>query len=136
MGDAILTEPILNDIMTLEEASQYLKVAKEQLEEMAINNKMPAQRFGNDWRFSKTLILDWMRTGQVETSSDATENPIETLIQEIRQLVQTLQTPPKPTKPKKGSFEAIERHIGHMKGKEDPDEILAKMRAIREEYNG
>ncbi len=49
------------DILTLEEASTYLRLSIETVANEALNGNIPGRKIENDWRFLKTAIDDWLR---------------------------------------------------------------------------
>jgi excisionase family DNA binding protein len=52
---------IMPDILTLEEASTYLRLSIETVTNEALNGNIPGRKIENDWRFLKTAIDDWLR---------------------------------------------------------------------------
>ena len=59
-----------NDILTVEELAEYLKLAKKTVYKLAIEEKIPAFRVGKFWRFKKTEIESWIK------KNHTTENKI------------------------------------------------------------
>ncbi len=51
----------LPDILTLEEASAYLRLPVETILRQALQGKIPGRNIENNWRFLKTAIDDWLR---------------------------------------------------------------------------
>jgi excisionase family DNA binding protein len=49
-----------DEIFTLDEAAQFLKVKKRMLYDRVQRNSIPHLRAGKLIRFSKTALLDWM----------------------------------------------------------------------------
>ena len=49
-------------VMTIDELATYLKVAKSTLYKLAQEGKVPCQKAGKHWRFSKVAIYEWLRT--------------------------------------------------------------------------
>ena len=47
-------------VLTLEEAALYLKVAKPTLYRLLEDGKIPAFKVGNQWRFTRELIDTWL----------------------------------------------------------------------------
>lgn len=54
-----------NDILTLSEVAQYLKVAEKTVLRMIHRNEIPCAKIGNQWRFQKSLIDRWLH-GQMQ----------------------------------------------------------------------
>ena len=50
----------MEQVLTLEEAAQYLKVAKPTLYRLLEDGKIPAFKVGNQWRFTTELIDKWL----------------------------------------------------------------------------
>ncbi|MGQ0794363.1 MAG: response regulator [Deltaproteobacteria bacterium] len=50
----------MEELMTLEEAAEYLKIAKPTLYRLLEEGKIPAFKVGNQWRFTKELINQWL----------------------------------------------------------------------------
>ena len=50
----------LNDeIMTLEEVANYLKLKPQTIYTWAQEKKIPAAKLGKEWRFKKSIIDEW-----------------------------------------------------------------------------
>ena len=59
------------DVLTLDEAAAYLRVAPEQVRAQAGTGRPPAQQIGGELRFLKAAIDDWLRPGnRVPTLKD------------------------------------------------------------------
>jgi len=52
------------DVMTVEQLAAYLQVAKSTLYKLAQEGKVPGQKVGKHWRFSKAAIDNWLTTSQ------------------------------------------------------------------------
>ena len=48
------------DILTLEETSQYLRLPTETVLSQATKGNIPGRKIGDNWRFLKTAIDDWL----------------------------------------------------------------------------
>tara|TARA_R110002111_G_scaffold262650_2_gene339722 strand:+ start:1277 stop:1441 length:165 start_codon:yes stop_codon:yes gene_type:complete len=46
--------------MTIDELADYLKIAKSSLYKLAQEGKVPGQKVGKHWRFSKDAIDRWL----------------------------------------------------------------------------
>jgi excisionase family DNA binding protein len=57
--------------MDIREASEYLGVSRETLYKYAYEDKIPAFKLGNRWKFKKTVLDRWMerQSTQVEERS-------------------------------------------------------------------
>jgi excisionase family DNA binding protein len=54
-------------LMTVEEAAVYLRVGKKTIYRLLKQGKIPATRVGQQWRFNKVSIDEWLRQKPVET---------------------------------------------------------------------
>lgn len=48
-----------NDIMTLEEVAEYLRLKPQTIYTWAQEGRIPAAKLGNQWRFKKSIIDRW-----------------------------------------------------------------------------
>ncbi|MDP9711560.1 UNVERIFIED_ORG: excisionase family DNA binding protein [Pseudomonas fluorescens] len=48
------------DIMTLREVAEYLKLAEKTAYRLAADGTIPGFKVGGSWRFRKTIIEDWI----------------------------------------------------------------------------
>jgi PTS system nitrogen regulatory IIA component len=58
--------------LTIEELATYLKLSRTKLYGMAQRGEVPATKIGNQWRFDREEIDQWMKshaTGQVATKA-------------------------------------------------------------------
>jgi PTS system fructose-specific IIC component len=49
-----------DNIMTLEEMAEYLKIARKRLLKMARAGDIPATKIASQWRFMRTVVDDWL----------------------------------------------------------------------------
>jgi len=59
---------VTKDILTIEELSEYLRISKSTLYKLVREGKIPSQKVGRHWRFSKVAIEKWMEN--TSTPSD------------------------------------------------------------------
>lgn len=52
-----------DDVMTIDELAAYLKLSKSSLYQFARAGKVPGVKIGEQWRFQKSAIDEWMRSG-------------------------------------------------------------------------
>jgi excisionase family DNA binding protein len=71
----------VREVMTLREASQYLGISPDTLYKYLSENKIPAFKLGNRWRFKKDLLDRWM-----EKKSEHTELVVQS---KSRRLIKT-----------------------------------------------
>ena len=50
-----------NDILTIEEAAEYLRLGKRSVYKLAKAGKIPAKMVLNKWRFERESLRDWVR---------------------------------------------------------------------------
>jgi len=50
------------EVMTAEQAAQFLQIDEKLVLEMAEANKLPGRRLGKVWRFSRTALVQWLAT--------------------------------------------------------------------------
>jgi excisionase family DNA binding protein len=50
-----------HEVLTLEEAAQFLRIPIQVAEELAARGTLPGRRILNEWRFLRTAIEDWLR---------------------------------------------------------------------------
>lgn len=48
------------EVMTLDELAIYLKVSKSTLYKLVQEGRIPGQKLGKQWRFSKSAVDDWL----------------------------------------------------------------------------
>ena len=53
-------ESSAKEVMTLREASQYLGITPDTLYKRLIEDRIPAFKLGNRWRFKKDLLDRWI----------------------------------------------------------------------------
>ncbi len=52
---------IKDEVLTLQECSAYLKIAESTIYVLARKGKIPCQKVGRNWRFSKDALDRWLR---------------------------------------------------------------------------
>jgi len=57
------------EVLTLAEAAAYLRFPEADVLRLVDEQALPARRLGNEWRFLKEAIRDWMRTGPASKSN-------------------------------------------------------------------
>ena len=68
---AAITEA--DEVLNAPQASKLLKIGVNEIRAMAADGRLPAAYFGNGWRFSRRLLLEWVREQcQGNTSVEAT----------------------------------------------------------------
>lgn len=54
---------IRDEIMTMDELAEYLKISKSTLYKLAQDDKLPGQKIGKRWRFHKDAVDAWVKHG-------------------------------------------------------------------------
>ena len=63
------------EVMNIRQASQYLGVSPDTLYKYVGENKIPAFKLGNRWRFKKSKLDEWMETKSSESEDLAKRKP-------------------------------------------------------------
>ena len=50
------------DVLNLQEAAEFLKVSKVTLGRRVRAGEVPAKKVGNQWRFSREALTQWLRS--------------------------------------------------------------------------
>ncbi len=58
------------EVMNIRQASQYLGVSPDTLYKYVNEQKIPAFKLGNRWRFKKSKIDQWMEEQSMETETE------------------------------------------------------------------
>jgi excisionase family DNA binding protein len=53
----------LDEVLTLEEAADFLKLSREAVRSRAESGDLPGRRFGKEWRFALTAVIAWLADG-------------------------------------------------------------------------
>jgi excisionase family DNA binding protein len=60
-----MAQAILPDVLTLEEASAYLRLPVAVILRQASQGNIPGRKIEDNWRFLKTAIDDWLRSPSI-----------------------------------------------------------------------
>ena len=69
----------MKEVMTLREASQYLGISPDTLYKYLGEDKIPAFKLGNRWRFKKDLLDRWMEKKSERGTSSLTGSGSKTI---------------------------------------------------------
>jgi len=58
-------------VLTLKECSEYLKIAESTIYLLARNGKLPCQKVGRNWRFSKDALDKWLMGDLSKNTSES-----------------------------------------------------------------
>ncbi len=50
----------LPDVLTVEQAADLLQLSGKTLKRLAQAGRIPGRRVGNQWRFSRQALMDWL----------------------------------------------------------------------------
>ncbi len=53
-------------VLTLDEAADLLRVDPKEMRKLAANGDVPGRKVGNEWRFSREGLLNWLSGNEVE----------------------------------------------------------------------
>jgi len=56
----------MDDVLTIEELSSYLKISKSTLYKLVREGKVPSQKVGRHWRFRKEAIDRWLEESRTK----------------------------------------------------------------------
>jgi excisionase family DNA binding protein len=59
----------VGEVLTLAEAAAYLRFSEADVLRLVHEQGLPARRMANEWRFLKTAVQDWLRTGPAPLSN-------------------------------------------------------------------
>ena len=65
------------EVMNIRQASQYLGVSPDTLYKYVNEQKIPAFKLGNRWRFKKSKLDQWMEEKSMESEPGATKKKIK-----------------------------------------------------------
>lgn len=57
---AHVTSSELPDVLTVEQAAELLQLSGKTLKRLAQAGRVPGRRVGNQWRFSRAALMDWV----------------------------------------------------------------------------
>ena len=63
------------EVMNIRQASQYLGVSPDTLYKYVNEQKIPAFKLGNRWRFKKSKLAQWMEEKSAEVEVKARKKP-------------------------------------------------------------
>ena len=60
------------EILTPQEAADLLRVSLLTVQRQAKAGRLPGRRVGKEWRFSRSVLLEWIGSGPIATTSSST----------------------------------------------------------------
>jgi excisionase family DNA binding protein len=64
------------DVLTLKEAAAYLRLAESEVKSLVNSQGLPGRAVGDEWRFLKSALQDWLRTPAAQGSKEAVPSVI------------------------------------------------------------
>lgn len=64
------------EIMTFAETAEYLKIGEKTLQRMINRKEIPCTKVGNQWRFIRSILSDWLISGMHKHSTNSVEKVI------------------------------------------------------------
>ncbi len=115
-----------------------MRVREEAVLDLVSRDALPGQQIGDEWRFLKRAVVEWLRWGSLFRrevrmfSPWALDHPFwEDMLHALEQrILSKLPVPERPVA-KPGSKQAVLKHFGVFKADADIEEQLAGIRARR-----
>jgi excisionase family DNA binding protein len=63
------------EVMNIRQASQYLGVSPDTLYKYVTEERIPAFKLGNRWKFKKTILDQWMEQKSTMSNSSVKKKP-------------------------------------------------------------
>ncbi len=63
----------VEEVLTLEEVAQLLRVPVKSAEVLAREADLPGRRIGEEWRFARSAVLDWLAAGEMAPNRGETQ---------------------------------------------------------------
>jgi len=57
-----MSEILTHNILNLREVAEYLRLPEEKIERQVLEGRIPGRRIGDEWRFLKSAVDDWLRS--------------------------------------------------------------------------
>lgn len=73
----------INSLMTLSEVAEYLKLSERTVLRLVHKNDIPGSKVGNQWRFSRSVIDDWLLANIGNSNTEMAGNNKKYLISEF-----------------------------------------------------
>jgi len=123
------------EVLTLEEAAAFLRVREDALLALATEGAIPARKIGEEWRFLKEGLGDWLRCGPPfyrEFSWMSDEARLDQLLLLLEKRLSKDSEEPA----KAGSKQAVQKHFGVWRDDPTADALLADIYKRRQEEPG
>jgi len=63
--------PAVGEVLTLAEAAAYLRLPEAEVARLVQTEGLPGRAVGQEWRFLKAALQDWLRTPPIRGSKEA-----------------------------------------------------------------
>jgi excisionase family DNA binding protein len=67
-----MPEPLPEKLLTVEQVATYLNVNKFTIYRLIADQRLPAFKVGNQWRFEKKMIERWLNSNRKHSNSSRT----------------------------------------------------------------
>jgi excisionase family DNA binding protein len=133
-------DPRFENVLTLAETAAYLRVPVAAVEQLLVEQGIPARKIGAEWRFSRKALDLWLRFPgrhprdywQVDPHWLLESPFVEELVVLLQErLLQNLRQSA-PPREKPGSKQAVLKHFGVFQDEDDLEEHLADAKRRRE----
>lgn len=74
MTTPIISATMENDVLTVQEAADFLKLSPSTIYRHAKQKKLPARKIGGAWRFSRLALQNWLDTSEMQAESQQESN--------------------------------------------------------------
>jgi excisionase family DNA binding protein len=64
-------QPLDDPVLTLEDVAALLRLPIEAVAARAQAGELPGRRFGDQWRFARTAVIEWLASGEAPGGSAA-----------------------------------------------------------------
>lgn len=55
-----VASPVVGEVLTLQEAAEYLRVSADEVDALATRCVLPGRKIGDQWRFHRRALADWL----------------------------------------------------------------------------
>jgi len=59
--EGLLQATLEDEVLNVEEASKLLRIGEHEVRALVRTGRLPGFRMGNGWKFSKRVLLEWVR---------------------------------------------------------------------------
>lgn len=128
-------EPSGVEVLTLSEAATFLRTSEDAVVALVEKGTLPAQRIGQEWRFLKRALVDFLRFGPQFTHEFGRYPPQwmldHPMWEDLFRLLERRILAKLPTSPGPGTKQAALKHFGVFKDDDDIEIQLARLEAMR-----